>query len=106
MPGSSAGYGPAGNRLKGRDAEMAKDMSSTLRDLVTEKARDAIKNLGDASPNGKKSRSRLAGPTGIAAGAGLAAAVPLAKKGVDVVRSGAIATPPKKILGTAASRAG
>ena len=62
---------------------MAKDLSSSVRDVVTNVARDAIKNLGDAKPDTKKnSNGRLSGASGLAAGAGLAAMVPLAKKGV------------------------
>ena len=85
---------------------MAKDLSSTVRDVVGHAARDAMKNLGDAKPGGKKSNGRLSGAKGIAAGAGLAAMVPLAKKGVDAVRSGALPTSPAKLGGKAASTAG
>jgi uncharacterized membrane protein len=86
--------------------EMAKDVGSTVRDAVTHVARDAIKNIGDAKPATKSSNGRLSGATGLAAGAGLAAMVPLAKKGVDAVRSGAIPATPTKLAGKAASRAG
>ena len=68
---------------------MAKDLSNTVRDAATHVARDAIKSLGNARPAAKKSNGRLSGAKGLAAGAGLAAMVPLAKKGVDAVRSGA-----------------
>ena len=86
---------------------MAKDLSSSVRDVVTNVARDAIKNLGDAKPDTKKKSSgRLSGASGLAAGAGLAAMVPLAKKGVDAVRSGSIPTSPTKIVSKAASSAG
>ena len=78
---------------------MAKDLSSSVRDVVTNVARDAIKNLGDAKPDTKKkSNGRLSGASGLAAGAGLAAMVPLAKKGVDAVRSGSMPTSPAKIV--------
>jgi uncharacterized membrane protein len=86
--------------------DMAKDVGSTVRDAVTHVARDAIRSLGDAKPPAKSSNGRLSGATGLAAGAGLAAMVPLAKKGVDAVRSGAIPTTPTKLAGKAASRAG
>jgi uncharacterized membrane protein len=85
---------------------MAKDLGSTVRDTVTHVARDAIKNIGDVKPAAKRSNGRFSGATGLAAGAGLAAMVPLAKKGVDAVRSGAIPTKPSKLVGKAASHAG
>jgi uncharacterized membrane protein len=94
---------------------MAKDLSDTVRDAVTHAARDALKNLGDAKPGAKKSNGRLSGASGLAAGAGLAAMVPLAKKGVDAVRSGGIPTSPAKaarkaapgkVMNKAASHAG
>jgi uncharacterized membrane protein len=84
---------------------MAKDMSSTVRDVVTHVARDAIKNLGDAKPDTKRSNGRLSGASGLAAGAGLAAMVPLAKKGVDAFRSGSVPTSPGKMVGKAAGKA-
>ena len=85
---------------------MAKDLSSSVRDVVTNVARDAIKNLGDAKPDTKKnSNGRLSGVSGLAAGAGLAAMVPLAKKGVDAVRSGSMPTSPAKMFSKAASGA-
>ena len=85
---------------------MAKDLTSNVRDVVTHVARDAIKNLGDAKPDSKKKSGRLSGASGLAAGAGLAAMVPLARKGVDAVRSGAVPTSPTKMVGKAASSAG
>jgi uncharacterized membrane protein len=94
---------------------MAKDLSDTVRDVVTHAARDALKNLGDVKPGTKKSNGRLSGASGVAAGAGLAAMVPLAKKGVDAVRSGAVPMSaaklarkagPTKVASKAASRAG
>src|SRR5215210_1250665 len=94
---------------------MAKDLSDTVRDVVTHAARDALKNLGDVKPGTKRSNGRLSGASGVAADAGLAAMVPLAKKGVDAVRSGAVPTSPakaarkaapSKVMSKAASRAG
>ena len=85
---------------------MAKDLSNTVRDTATHVARDAIKSLGNAKPAAKKSNGRLSGAKGLAAGAGLAAMVPLAKKGVDAVRSGAAPTSPTKLVSKAASGAG
>jgi uncharacterized membrane protein len=81
---------------------MAKDLSDTVRNVVTHAARDTLKNLSDAKPGAKKSNGRLSGASGVAAGAGLAAMVPLAKKGVDAIRSGAIPTSPSKLARKAA----
>src|SRR5688500_4014424 len=85
---------------------MAKDMSSTVRDVVTHLARDAVKNLGDAKPAPRKSKGRFSGASGLAAGAGLAAMVPAAKEGYDAVRSGGVPTSPTKMVSKAASSAG
>jgi uncharacterized membrane protein len=85
---------------------MAKDLSSTVRDVVSHVARDAIKNLGDATPAARKPKGRLSGASGLAAGAGLAAMVPVAKKGYDAVRSGDIPTSPTKMVSKAATGAG
>jgi uncharacterized membrane protein len=67
---------------------MAKDLSDTVRDALGHAVRDAIKNMGNASPtkSGKNGKGGMSGMKGLAAGAGLAAAAPLAKKGVDAVR--------------------
>ena len=82
---------------------MANDISDTVRDALGHVVREAIKNIGDASP-GKPKRGALAGSKGLAAGAGLAAMAPLAKKGVDAVRSnGGLPTPSP---GKAASKVG
>jgi uncharacterized membrane protein len=62
---------------------MAKDLSDTLRDALGGVLSDAVKTVG--SPQ-KSKGSPLSGARGVAAGAGLAAAVPLAKKGVDAIR--------------------
>ena len=70
---------------------MASDLTGRLRDTTGNVAREALKNLGDGGgsrrrlPTRKKS-SPLSGAKGVAAGAGLAALVPLAKKGVDAAR--------------------
>jgi uncharacterized membrane protein len=91
---------------------MAKDLTDTVRDVVTHAAKDALKNFGDAKPGGKKSNGRFSGASGLAAGAGLAAMVPLAKKGVDAVRSGsspgkmARKAGPTSLVTKAASKAG
>src|SRR5690349_13963124 len=61
---------------------MANDLGSTVRDVMGNVMREALKNAGDAAPTPKK-KGPLSGARGIAAGAGLAAAAPLAKKGYD-----------------------
>ncbi|MEA2310479.1 MAG: hypothetical protein QOE28_447 [Solirubrobacteraceae bacterium] len=66
---------------------MAKDMSDTVRDALGGALRQAVKSASDVSP-AKRRSSPLSGARGIAAGAGLAAAAPLAKKGVDKLRAG------------------
>jgi uncharacterized membrane protein len=84
---------------------MAKDVSDTLRDALGHVVRDAVKNLGDATS--QKKAGPLSGVRGVAAGAGLAALAPLAKKGVDAVRGDGLSAPkPGKLAGKAASRAG
>ena len=86
---------------------MANDMSDTVRDALSHVVREAVKNIGDASPD-KLKRGPLAGPKGLAAGAGLAAMAPLAKKGVDAIRSnGGLPTPsPAKVASKAGDKVG
>ncbi len=84
---------------------MPKDMSETVRGAFTHVAREAIKTIGDVPP--KKRSNPLSGPKGIAAGAGLAALVPLAaKRGVDAVRANGGMPTPAKATGKVASKAG
>jgi uncharacterized membrane protein len=86
---------------------MARDVSDTVRDALGGVVREAIKNAGDVKPGKKKSGSPLSGVKGIAAGMGLAAAAPLAKKGVDAIRSNGGGIPrPTKMAGKAASNVG
>jgi uncharacterized membrane protein len=80
---------------------MAKDLTDTLRSMAGDVTRDLLKAVGDGAgktnrgplPGGKGSplsRSKpgpLSGAKGVAAGAGLIALAPLAKKGVDALRS-------------------
>jgi uncharacterized membrane protein len=81
---------------------MANDLSDTVRDALGHMVREAIKNVGDASPTKNGGSGPFKGMKGLAAGAGLAAAAPLAKKGVDAVRAnGGLPTPS---LGGAASK--
>ena len=87
---------------------MAKDMGSAVRDALGHAVKEAVKNVGDASPKPKRGGGPLSGARGLAAGAGLAAAAPLSKKGFDAVRAnGGIPTPsPTKAAGRVASKAG
>jgi uncharacterized membrane protein len=84
---------------------MARDVSDTVRDALGSVVREAIKNAGDVTPT-KKKPGPLSGAKGIAAGMGLAAAAPLAKKGVDAIRSNNGVPGPTKLAGRAASKAG
>ena len=74
---------------------MAKDMSDTVRDALGQVVREAVKNVG-SNPQPKKKASPFSGARGVAAGAGLAALAPLAKKGVDAVRGNGISLPSAK----------
>jgi uncharacterized membrane protein len=74
---------------------MAKDMSDTVRDALGQVVREAVKNVG-SDPQPKKKTSPFSGARGVAAGAGLAALAPLAKKGVDAVRGNGIRLPSPK----------
>jgi uncharacterized membrane protein len=64
---------------------MAKDMSDTVRDALGQVVREAVKNVG-SSPQPQKKSSPLSGAGGLAAGAGLMALAPLAKRGVSAIR--------------------
>src|ERR1700750_2387599 len=86
---------------------MAKDVSDVMKDALGSVVRDAVKSVGDAGPKKRSKGSPFSGAKGIAAGAGLAAAAPLAKKGVDKVRMGGLsALSPTKVAGKAVSSAG
>ena len=72
---------------------MATDLSDMLRRGVADVTTDALKHIGDLRPKKKKStplsgNGALSGAKGVAAGAGLVALAPLAKKGVGALRSG------------------
>jgi uncharacterized membrane protein len=84
---------------------MANDLSDTVRDALGSMVREAIKNVGDTSPG--KNGGSFSAVKGLAAGAGLAAAAPLAKKGVDAVRgNGGLPTPsPARAVSKVASKA-
>jgi uncharacterized membrane protein len=88
---------------------MAKDLSDTVRDMLGDVVKEAVNNIGDVTPD-KKSLTG-SGARGVAAGAGLAALAPLAKKGFDALRSNGgpslpSAPKPGKLVGKAASKAG
>jgi uncharacterized membrane protein len=85
---------------------MAKDLSDAVRDALGHAMKEAVKNVGDMSPTKSKS-GPFSGARGLAAGAGLAAAAPLAKKGVDKLRNGGLPSPsPTRAAGKLASKAG
>jgi uncharacterized membrane protein len=86
---------------------MAKDMGDTVRDALGQVVREAVKNVGNAQPQ-KKARP-LSGVRGVAAGAGLAALAPLAKRGIDAVRGNGMSLPspkPGKVAAKAATKMG
>jgi uncharacterized membrane protein len=84
---------------------MARDVSETVRDALGNVVREALKNAGDVSP-AKKNSGPLSGAKGIAAGMGMAAAAPLAWKGVGAVRANGGMPGPTKMAGRAATKAG
>jgi uncharacterized membrane protein len=87
---------------------MAKDMSDTVRDALGQVVREAVKNVGSSSQPQKKKSSPLSGARGVAAGAGLAALAPIAKKGFDAVRGNGINLPsprPGKLATKATTKA-
>ena len=84
---------------------MAKDMSDTVRDALGQVVREAVKNVGGGGSQPKKKSSPFSGARGVAAGAGVAALAPLAKKGFDAVRGNGISLPSAK-PGKLAAKAG
>jgi uncharacterized membrane protein/ribosomal protein L12E/L44/L45/RPP1/RPP2 len=68
---------------------MAKTVSDTLREALTQVAREAIGNISGEEPQ-KSKQGGLSSAKGLLAGVGLAAAAPLAKKGVDALRDGSL----------------
>jgi uncharacterized membrane protein len=85
---------------------MAKDIGDTMRQALGQVVREAAENIGNSTP--QKKSSPLSGARGVAAGAGLAALAPLAKRGVDAVRgNGSLPSPkPAKLAGKAATKVG
>src|SRR5215212_7518083 len=93
--------------LRKGEPTMANDMADAVRDALGNVVRDALKNVGDATPTRSKS-GPLSGAKGVAAGVGLAAAAPIvAKQGIKAIRSnGKLPTPkPGKMAKQAASKA-
>jgi uncharacterized membrane protein len=88
---------------------MAKDMSDTVRDALGQVVKEAVKNVGGGGgPQPKKKSNPLSGARGVAAGAGIAALAPLAKKGFDAVRGNGISLPsakPGKLAAKATTKA-
>jgi uncharacterized membrane protein len=88
---------------------MAKDLGDAIGTALGRAAREAAQNIGDTARKGSKNGS-LGGVKGFAAGAGLAALAPLAKKGFGAIRSnGGPSMPsvkPGKVAGKAASKVG
>jgi uncharacterized membrane protein len=85
---------------------MAKDMTDTVRDALGQVVREAVNNLGNTQP--PKKSNQFISAKGVAAGAGLAALAPLAKRGVDAVRGNRISLPspkPGKVAAKATSKA-
>jgi Polyketide cyclase / dehydrase and lipid transport len=74
------------------------NLSDTMRDALGQAAKEALKSATQAASNKsanpiKPKKSPLSGVKGLAAGAGLAAAAPIAYKGVDKLRHGGIPKP-------------
>jgi uncharacterized membrane protein len=66
---------------------MARETSEVVRDALGSVVREALKSAGSAAPSPmKKKSSPFSGARGVAAGMGLAAAAPIAKKGFDSAR--------------------
>jgi uncharacterized membrane protein len=81
---------------------VAKDTTDALRGALSHAVREVIKSTEKpVKPGGP-----LSGARGLAAGAGLAAAVPLAKKGVDAMRANGGPPTPARAVSKAASKAG
>jgi uncharacterized membrane protein len=79
-------------------------MSDTVRRTLGSAAREARKNAGGGTP--AKKAGPLSGAKGVAAGVGLAAAAPLAKKGVSAVRGTRPSPNPAKVTENAATKLG
>jgi uncharacterized membrane protein len=85
---------------------MAKAVSSSVSGALGNAARGTLKNVGGRVSSKTKASplSGAQGVAGVAAGVGLAAAVPLARKGIRVVRAGRLARTPAKVADSAATK--
>ena len=90
--------------MASRSGAMA--VSDSVRGALGNAARETLKNVGGGGGSSKAKSSPLSGAKGVAAGVGLAAAAPLARKGVKVVRAGRLARKPAKVAEGAASKVG
>jgi uncharacterized membrane protein len=79
--------------------------SDGVRGALGNAARETLKNVGGRTP-AKSKAGPLSGGKGVAAGVGLAAAAPLARKGVRVVRAGRLARKPTQMAASAATKVG
>jgi uncharacterized membrane protein len=85
---------------------MAQAMTDTVRDALGSAARGALENVGGGK-SAKANAGPLSGAKGVAAGVGLAAAAPLAKKGVSALRgTGQPSLKPAKTAENAATKVG
>jgi uncharacterized membrane protein len=80
-------------------------LGDSVRGAVGNAASATLKNVGGLG-SAKAKTAPLSGAMGIAAGVGLAAAAPLARKGVRVVRAGRLARTPVKVAEGAATKVG
>src|SRR5690349_8395959 len=86
---------------------MARDTSEVVRDALGGVMREALKNVSDVSPTkNSSSKGPFSGAKGLAAGMGLAAAAPLAKKGFDAVRGNGAGNIASMSPGSLVSKAG
>jgi uncharacterized membrane protein len=86
---------------------MARDTSEVVRDALGGVMREALKNVGNVSPTkNSSSKGPFSGARGLAAGMGLAAAAPLAKKGFDAVRGNGTGSLANMAPGSLVSKAG
>jgi len=85
---------------------MARDTGEVVRGALGNVMREALKNVGDVSPTkNSSSKGPFTGARGLAAGMGLAAAAPLAKKGFDAVRGNGAGNLASMAPGNLASKA-
>ena len=81
-------------------------VSDSVRGALGTAARATLENVRGRAPKAKAKAGPHPGAKGIAAGVGLAAAAPLARKGIRVVRAGRLVRKPTKVAEKAAAKAG